>query len=650
MTKFGGLLFSLLFFISPLVNAQDKMVDSLKTVIANSKSDTNKVNTLILISKKLYNTAFDESFVYSAKALQLSDSLNFVKGKALAYKWMGMSYFYQGDKDVETLDNWLQSLKLFRSINDKQGTANILSNIGALYNRSGDDVKSIEYSLQSLTIAEEQGDKFRIATVLQNIGNIYLRNQNKLHLSVQYFMRALPMSEQFQDIPSIITIYANMGDVYLKLAKKESSVSYIDSSLFYLKKGLKASENGEIINTVYVLNNIGKTYTYIGKFDSAIDYQKLSVQLATKLKAQQDIGKSALGLASTYLKNGNLEMALKGFLQAEPLLLEAHSFEEIIETYAGLKDSYVKKGDFGKAFSYLTLETNYKDTLYNTENSKKVSNLQLNYNISEKEKDIKVNELTIQKQKTTNWAFGVGFVLVLTIAFVIYRGYRNKVKVNIILDGQKVQIENLMLNILPAEIAAELQDHGTATPRHYESASVLFTDFKSFTTLADTMSPQQLLEELGESFMAFDDIVEKNQIEKIKTIGDSYMCAGGIPSPNDGYILNIIKTGIEMQAFVKEKNDRRAAAGLPLWELRIGVHVGPVVAGVVGKKKYAYDIWGNTVNIASRMESNGEPGKVNVSAGTYELIKDFYHCSYRGKISAKNIGEIDMYFVDGIKV
>lgn len=650
MAKFGCLLFSLFLIISPLLKAQDKTIDSLKSVVTNAKSDTNKVNTLILISKKLSNTAFDESFVYSAKALQLSDSLGFIKGEALAYKWMGMSYFYQGDKDVETLYNWLQSLKLFRTINDKQGIANILSNIGALYNRSGDDVKSIEYSLQSLTIAEEQGAQFQIATVLQNIGNIYLRNLNKLHLSVQYFMRALPMSEKFQDTPAIITIYANLGDVYLKLAKKESSLSYIDSSLYFLKKGLKASQNVEIINTVYVLNNIGKTYTYKEKFDSAIYYQKLSVELATKLRAQQDVGKSALGLAGTYLKNGNLGMALKGFLQAEPLLLEAHSFEEIIETYAGLKDSYVRKGDFGKAFAYLTLETNYKDTLYNTENSKKVSNLQLNYNISEKEKDIKVNELTIQKQKTTNWAFGVGFVLVLIIAFVIYRNYRSKVKVNIILDGQKAQIENLMLNILPAEVAAELQDHGTATPRHYESASVLFTDFKSFTTLADTMSPQQLLEELGDSFMAFDDIVEKNQIEKIKTIGDSYMCAGGIPSPNGGYILNIIKTGIEMQAFVKEKNDRRAAAGLPLWELRIGVHVGPVVAGVVGKKKYAYDIWGNTVNIASRMESNGEPGKVNVSASTYELIKDVYHCSYRGKISAKNIGEIDMYFVDGIKV
>ena len=643
MAKSGYILIALLFFISPIGKAQDKIVDSLKTVIANSKSDTNKVNTLITLSKIAMGSSLDTGFVYAAKALQLADGLAFSRGKAIAYKWVGMSYFYQGDKNVETLDNWFNSLNIFRAINDKQGIANILSIIAAVYDRTGDDAKSLDYSLQSLSIAEENNFTLTKATALQNIGNTYQRNQNTYYLAIQYFLRALPMCEKIQNLPAILTICANLGEVYLKLNKA-------DSSLFYLKKGIKASEGTEIINTIYVLNNLGRTFVKIGKFDSAIYYQKQSVQLATKLEAHQDMGKSLTWLANTYFKQGDLEKALKNFTEAEKLLLEAHSIEELIEAYSGLKNTYAKKGDFGKAFSYQSLETNYKDTLYNSATSKKMSNLQLNFDFSQKEKDLKVKELTIQKQKTTNWAFGVGFVLVLIIAFVIYRSYRNKVKVNIILDGQKAQIENLMLNILPAEVAAELQDHGSATPRHYESASVLFTDFKSFTTLADTMSPQQLLEELGDSFMAFDDIVEKNQIEKIKTIGDSYMCAGGIPTPNAGYILNIIKTGIEMQAFVKEKNDKRATEGLPLWELRIGVHVGPVVAGVVGKKKYAYDIWGNTVNIASRMESNGEPGKVNVSASTYELIKDVYHCSYRGKVSAKNIGEIDMYFVDGIKV
>ena len=174
----------------------------------------------------------------------------------------------------------------------------------------------------------------------------------------------------------------------------------------------------------------------------------------------------------------------------------------------------------------------------------------------------------------------------------------------------------------------------------------MFTDFKSFTVIADNMSPKDLVEELDACFIAFDGIIEKYQLEKIKTIGDSYMCAGGIPTPDETHVLKIVKAGLEIQQYVFEYNQRRQDKDLEPWNIRIGIHVGPIVAGVVGKKKYAYDIWGSTVNIASRMESNGEPGKVNISSATYELIKDYYECTYRGKISAKNIGEIDMYFIE----
>ena len=160
------------------------------------------------------------------------------------------------------------------------------------------------------------------------------------------------------------------------------------------------------------------------------------------------------------------------------------------------------------------------------------------------------------------------------------------------------------------------------------------------------MDPEHLVKELNEWFIAFDDIVSKYNLEKIKTIGDSYMCAGGIPSPYPGHEYNIVKAGLEIQDHIAAKNKTTKAAGLTPWDLRVGIHVGPLVAGVVGHIKYAYDIWGSTVNIASRMESNGEIGRVNISAQTYELVKDRFICSYRGKIDAKNVGEVDMYFVD----
>jgi class 3 adenylate cyclase len=211
---------------------------------------------------------------------------------------------------------------------------------------------------------------------------------------------------------------------------------------------------------------------------------------------------------------------------------------------------------------------------------------------------------------------------------------------------QKKEVEKLLLNILPAEVAHELKVTGAATPRYYESVTVLFTDFVAFTKIAEGLSPQKLVAELNNCFLAFDTIIEKHNLEKIKTIGDSYMCAGGIPVPNQSHAVDAILAALEIQEFIREMNESRLANGEAPWDVRIGVHTGPVVAGVVGRKKFAYDIWGDTVNIASRMESSGESGRVNISDATFAMVKDWFSCLYRGKVSAKNKGDVDMYFVD----
>jgi class 3 adenylate cyclase len=211
---------------------------------------------------------------------------------------------------------------------------------------------------------------------------------------------------------------------------------------------------------------------------------------------------------------------------------------------------------------------------------------------------------------------------------------------------QKKEVEKLLLNILPAEVAHELKVTGAATPRYYESVTVLFTDFVAFTKIAEGLSPQKLVAELNNCFLAFDTIIEKHNLEKIKTIGDSYMCAGGIPVPNQSHAVDAILAALEIQEFIREMNESRLANGEAPWDVRIGVHTGPVVAGVVGRKKFAYDIWGDTVNIARRMESSGESGRVNISDATFAMVKDWFSCLYRGKVSAKNKGDVDMYFVD----
>ncbi|GDX51122.1 hypothetical protein LBMAG27_01690 [Bacteroidota bacterium] len=211
---------------------------------------------------------------------------------------------------------------------------------------------------------------------------------------------------------------------------------------------------------------------------------------------------------------------------------------------------------------------------------------------------------------------------------------------------EKKKSDDLLLNILPSEVADELKAKGSADAKQFDDVTVMFTDFKGFTQISEKLSPTELVNEIHTCFKAFDNIISKHNIEKIKTIGDSYMCAGGLPVMNKTNATDIVCAAMEIQSFMQQHSAKRKSEGKEIFEIRIGIHTGPVVAGIVGVKKFAYDIWGDTVNIASRMESSGETGKVNISGSTFELVKDKFTCTHRGKIQAKNKGEIDMYFVE----
>ena len=160
---------------------------------------------------------------------------------------------------------------------------------------------------------------------------------------------------------------------------------------------------------------------------------------------------------------------------------------------------------------------------------------------------------------------------------------------------------------------------------------------------------EKLVQKLDEIFVAFDEVIERNELEKIKTIGDAYMCASGIPDENPNQVKNVVLTGLQLVEVMNSFNEKQRLNNEPEWNVRVGIHTGELIAGVVGKKKFAYDIWGDTVNIASRMESNSEPGRVNISRQTYEEVKDFFNCEERGRIIAKNRGELEMYFVTELK-
>lgn len=637
-------IFLILLFLLLKGFARDIKADSLLAALRSAKNDSTKVDILLSLSSHYLNFDPEDGKRYATEALDLANSLRYKSGVALALKNIGAAYYFLGNVP-ETLDYYGRALQVYDSIGDQEGKAMILNNFGTVYYMKGTDDRALEYYFKSLEVAEKIGNKARMATAYSNIGNVYHNKTATTDKALNFFLIALKISEEIEDKNIIGAASVNLGEIYLDADKN-------DSAFFYFKKSLNAYAN--TIDIPYPLRDMGQLYEKKGDFVKAIQYYEQSYQMAEKFDSRLDMTQSLLALGETYIKKGDLKSGLKSFEKSESISQSIPAYKELNSAYSGMAEIYEKMGDFNKAYHYQKRFTNLSDTLNNQILADKLASLQTNFEIQTRQnqinlltKDKKLQELDLNRQKLQKAIISGGLAVILIISLIIYRNYRQTNRTNKLLDKQKEQIESLLQNILPAEVAKELQRDGRATPKFYEQVSVLFTDFKDFTKHADALSPQEIVSELNLCFMAFDEITEKYNLEKIKTIGDSYMCAGGIPTPDERHPINMVKASLEMQAFMNLRNAERKAKGLSPWNLRIGIHVGPIVAGVVGKKKYAYDIWGSTVNIASRMESTGEPGHVNISSSLYDLIKDRYSCVYRGKVLAKNIGEIDMYFVEG---
>jgi class 3 adenylate cyclase len=214
---------------------------------------------------------------------------------------------------------------------------------------------------------------------------------------------------------------------------------------------------------------------------------------------------------------------------------------------------------------------------------------------------------------------------------------------------ERARSDRLLLNILPQKVAVELREQGAVKPVQYDQVTVLFTEFVGFTRIAERISADELLSELDGCFSQFDDVIAHHGLEKLKTIGDAYMCCGGLPEPNYTHAIDACLAALEFQNFMRQMREIKAQLGYDFWELRVGLNTGPVMAGVVGKNKFAYDIWGDTVNTASRMESAGAPGRVNISRSTYDQVKYFFKVERRGLVEAKGKGRMEMFFLKGLR-
>lgn len=452
----------------------------------------------------------------------------------------------------------------------------------------------------------------------------------------------------WQEKATIIRLYMQIED-YENLPR---TLAYMDTAYQLARKYNEPHLERK------TLINIGTAYAVNDNYPEASKYYKLALNTALKQNAIYELGTLYNNLA------GLSEDTAKTLLYVDSAIY-----------YARLNNDLTDLEDFSenKAFFYSTIgnyEDGYyqlweamvlKDSLFNIQKYEAIAELEHKFEAEKKSHEIQ--NLKVEKLKTEvenlnyrrnqNGLF-IGIVVILMLAvffaigFVSTRRHRNKLAVkNVEIESARQLSDELLLNILPAEIALELKEKGKAEARKFDQVSILFTDFKEFTQASEKMSAKELVEKINYCFKGFDDIIEKYGIEKIKTIGDAYMAAGGLIVDPTLSVKNTVLAGIEIQQFILDRENELKQSGEIAFEMRVGIHTGPVVAGIIGVKKFQYDIWGDTVNTASRMESNSEVGKINISGETFEFIKNDPEFSFvsRGKIPAKGKGEIEMYFV-----
>lgn len=391
-----------------------------------------------------------------------------------------------------------------------------------------------------------------------------------------------------------------------------------------------------------------------------LDLSPSDIQKLKNLGIYESIFPEAIVMETVKEKNEELSKAVENLEEVTEELTEKS--EDLVDKQIQLKNIVQQK----QVEIIKMTESQAKSELLLEKQKRMVDSLDFKSEIDSlvlaiSEKELQQAEINLQEQEAVtalqesqrNFSFalaGIG-VLIAIGMFLRFLGMKNHAKVleekNKIIKEEKERSEELLLNILPKAIAKELKEEGQAKARHYDKVTVLFADFKNFSEISKQMSPEMLIDELDYCFKNFDFITSNLRLEKIKTIGDCYMCAGGLPSPNDDHPTRVIQAALEMQNFLEELKQEKISKGVPYFEARIGIHTGPIIAGVVGLKKFAYDIWGDTVNVASRMETGSEAGRVNISGSTYELVKNNFAVEYRGKVPAKNMGEVDMYFVEG---
>lgn len=578
-----------------------KLSDSLKSVLKKDDFDSQK-RLRILDDIAANETNTDEIIFYSKQLIEGAKELDSMQYVFAGYLQIGNANRLKSDLTT-ALENYFDALKIAVDNNfiSQQGTAKIA--LADVYSIVGDHKNAVMYYKQSIQLLKSRLisnevkflDSINLASAQLNLGDEYY-NQQKLDSALIYFSESMRM---FKSTKYELGEAYNLGNVGLVYAKKGQNVA-AENNLNKAIEVLVANEDYYPI-CVY-LNSISEIYIDKNEIENALPFAKSSIYWAKKYGLKEQISKGYLKLSSIYEKNN----------------------------------------DFKKSYELYKNHIVYRDSVNNVEIAQKIANEKAEFEIERKQTEL---DLSKEQNKTKNiivFASILALILLGFLANTLYRRNKYVVKTGKIIKAEKERSDNLLKNILPKETAEELKEKGNVAAKRFDAVSVLFTDFKGFTKYSESLTPEELVKSIDYYFSKFDEIIETYDLEKIKTVGDAYMCASGLPFSDKNHANKITLAALDIVDFVKKSEEKSKL------QIRVGINSGSVVAGVVGTKKFAYDIWGDAVNVASRMESSGEVNRVNISESTYNLIKDnnAFTFEFRGVIEAKGKGKVNMYFVD----
>ena len=509
---------------------------------------------------------------------------------------------------------------------------------GNAYQSTGDYSKALQSYFQAAnsSVSDNQSGSITLA-----IADVYSLSKN-YDRSVKYYDEAIEFFRKTKDSVYLGFALFNAGDDYLKTNQLEKASSYIQEAETILRR------KDHKLGTAYCIGTMGLIYARKSKFEEAERNIQQAIQILEKEEDYSPICEFLTGMAEIHEEKGQDSLALE-FAMLSRDLAKTYGFKnEIISANLVLSEIYEKTGNIPESYKYYKDFIVYRDSVINVSAAQNIAGLRADYEVSQKQTEV---DLLNEKQKNNQIvviSIAVASVLIGLMAFGLYRRNRFIKRTSNIIEKERNRSDRLLLNILPEETAKELKKNGKVKAKKFASVTVLFADFKRFTLVAEKLSPERLIKTVDYYFSQFDRIMDKYGIEKIKTIGDSYMAASGLPFPAHDHANRMLMAAFEMTEFVKETKEKALFDDAD-FEVRIGLNSGPVVAGVVGIKKFAYDIWGDTVNIAARMESHSEIGRINISENTYELIKDAFNCEFRGEVEVKNQRLLKMYYVNSIK-